>query len=577
MSRKKLRSDEWFNRVDEVGIRHRSALATLGVDSQYAAGRPIIGICNPISEFNNCEIGLQDLIEPIKRGVAQAGGLALQFGTMGLGAEFLKPSDLPYRNLVAMDIEETVRGNPIDGLVLLSGCDKTTPAQLMAVASCDIPAIQLSAGPKAAGFWRGEEISAATDLWRHWDDYRAGRLREKDLRELEQCISCSYGTCNEMGTASTMAAMSEALGMMASGASSIPANHSGRRVAAEAAGRRIVAMVGENLRPSQIMTEAAFRNAICVLSAIGGSTNAVIHLVAIAGRLGITLPLGLFDEISQKTPMIVNLKPSGRFLMDHLFRAGGLPAVMRELGDLLQQDCLTVSGKSLGEHIKAAECFDRNVIGTLSKPVFPSGALVVLKGNLVPSGAILKASASNQRLMNHSGPAAVFDDYHDMLARVDSEDLNVTPDSVLVMRNTGPRGVPGMPEWAEIPVPVKLLRQGVRDIVRISDSRMSGTSFGTVVLHAAPEAAIGGPLAIVRDGDQIKLSVAERRLDLLIPEQEMRERLARWSPRRSEHLRGFPRLYIDHVLQADQGCDFDFLRPSSPEEVRFVPPIVGRT
>jgi dihydroxy-acid dehydratase len=577
MSRKKLRSDEWFNRVDEVGIRHRSALATLGVDSQYAAGRPIIGICNPISEFNNCEIGLQDLIEPIKRGVAQAGGLALQFGTMGLGAEFLKPSDLPYRNLVAMDIEETVRGNPIDGLVLLSGCDKTTPAQLMAVASCDIPAIQLSAGPKAAGFWRGEEISAATDLWRHWDDYRAGRLREKDLRELEQCISCSYGTCNEMGTASTMAAMSEALGMMASGASSIPANHSGRRVAAEAAGRRIVAMVGENLRPSQIMTEAAFRNAICVLSAIGGSTNAVIHLVAIAGRLGITLPLGLFDEISQKTPMIVNLKPSGRFLMDHLFRAGGLPAVMRELGDLLQQDCLTVSGKSLGEHIKAAECFDRNVIGTLSKPVFPSGALVVLKGNLVPSGAILKASAANQRLMNHSGPAAVFDDYHDMLARVDSEDLNVTPDSVLVMRNTGPRGVPGMPEWAEIPVPVKLLRQGVRDIVRISDSRMSGTSFGTVVLHAAPEAAIGGPLAIVRDGDQIKLSVAERRLDLLIPEQEMRERLARWSPRRSEHLRGFPRLYIDHVLQADQGCDFDFLRPSSPEEVRFVPPIVGRT
>jgi L-arabonate dehydrase len=577
MSRKKLRSDEWFNRSDEVGIRHRSALATLGVDQQYGAGRPIIGICNPVSEFNNCEIGLQDLIEPIKRGVAQAGGLALQFGTMGLGAEFLKPSDLPYRNLVAMDIEETVRGNPIDGLVLLSGCDKTTPAQLMAAASCDIPAIQLSAGSKAPGFWRGEEISAATDLWRHWDDYRAGRLREKDLRELEQCISCSYGTCNEMGTASTMAAMSEALGMMASGASSIPANHSRRRVAAEAAGRRIVAMVSEDLRPSQIMTEHAFRNAICVLSAIGGSTNAVIHLVAIAGRLGIRLPLSLFDEISQKTPMIVNLKPSGRFLMDQLFRAGGLPAVMRELGDLLRQDCLTVSGKPLGEHIKAAECFDRNVIGTLSKPVCPSGALVVLKGNLVPSGAILKASAANQRLMNHSGPAAVFDDYQDMLARVDSEDLNVTPDSVLIMRNTGPRGVPGMPEWGEIPVPVKLLRQGVRDVVRISDSRMSGTSFGTVVLHAAPEAAIGGPLAIVKDGDPIQLSVTERRLDLLIPEQEMRERLARWSPRKSEHLRGFPRLYIDHVLQADQGCDFDFLRPSSPAAVRFVPPIVGRT
>jgi len=577
MGRDKLRSDEWFDRPDEVGIRHRSALATLGLDPQFAAGRPIIGICNPVSEFNNCEMGLQDLIEPIKRGVAQAGGLALQFGTMGLGAEFLKPSDLPYRNLVAMDIEETVRGNPIDGLVLLSGCDKTTPAQLMAAASCNIPAIQLSAGPKAVGYWRGEEISAATDLWKHWDNYRAGRLREKDLRELEQCISCSYGTCNEMGTASTMAAMSEALGMMPSGTSSIPANHSRRRVAAEAAGRRIVEMVGENLRPCQILTEQAFRNAICVLNAIGGSTNAVIHLIAIAGRLGISLPLSLFDEISQKTPMIVNLKPSGRFLMDHLHRAGGLPAVMRELADLLHQDCLTVSGRVLREHIKTAECFDRNVIGTLNKPIFPSGALIVLKGNLVPSGAILKASAASERLMNHTGTALVFDDYQDMLARIDSADLNVSTDSVLVMRNTGPRGVPGMPEWGEIPIPVKLLKQGVQDVVRISDSRMSGTSYGTVVLHAAPESAIGGPLAVVQDGDRIRLSVTERRLDLLVSDQELQARLKRWSPRKSEHLRGYPRLYIDHVLQADQGCDLDFLRPDSSEAVRFVPPIVGRT
>ncbi len=577
MGRGKLRSDEWFDRPDEVGIRHRSALATLGLDPQFAAGRPIIGICNPVSEFNNCEMGLEDLIEPIKRGVAQAGGLGLQFGTMGLGAEFLKPSDLPYRNLVAMDIEETVRGNPIDGLILLSGCDKTTPAQLMAAASCDIPAIQLSAGPKAVGYWRGEEISAATDLWKHWDNYRAGRLRENDLRELEQCISCSYGTCNEMGTASTMAAMSEALGMMPSGTSSIPANHSRRRVAAEVAGRRIVEMVSERLRPSQIMTEDAFHNAICVLNAIGGSTNAVIHLIAVAGRLAISLPLSLFDEISEKTPMIVNLKPSGQFLMDHLHRAGGLPAVMRELGDLLHRDCLTVSGRTLGEHIKEAECFDRNVISPLSKPVFPSGALIVLTGNLVPSGAILKASAATEKLMNHTGPALVFDNYLDMLARIDSEDLDVSPDSVLVMRNTGPRGVPGMPEWGEIPIPVKLLQQGVRDVVRISDSRMSGTSYGTVVLHAAPESAIGGPLAVVQDGDRIRLSVTERRLDLLVSDQEMQERLNRWTPRKNEHLRGYPRLYIDHVLQADQGCDLDFLRPDSSEAVRFVPPIVGRT
>jgi dihydroxy-acid dehydratase len=325
------------------------------------------------------------------------------------------------------------------------------------------------------------------------------------------------------------------------------------------------------------MTKEAFHNAICVLNAIGGSTNAVIHLVAIAGRLGIQLPLSLFDEISQVTPMIVNLKPSGRFLMEHLHRAGGLPAVMHEIAELLHQDCLTVSGRVQREHIEAAQCFDRSVIGSLSKPIYPSGALVVLNGNLVPSGAILKASAATERLMNHTGPAVVFDSYQDMLARIDSEKLEVSPDSVLVMRNTGPRGVPGMPEWGQIPIPVKLLKQGVQDVVRISDARMSGTSYGTVVLHATPESAIGGPLAIVRDGDQIRLNVAERRLDLLIPEQEIAVRLSRWSPPVSEHLRGFPRLYIDHVLQADQGCDFDFLRPESKEAVRFVPPIVGRT
>ena len=577
MGRIKLRSDEWFERQDEVGVRHRSALSTLGFDPKFAAGKPIIGVCNPSSELNNCEMGLKELVEPVKRGVAQAGGLALEFPTMALGAEFLKPSDLPYRNLVSMDIEETVRGNPIDGLVLLSGCDKTTPAQLMAAASCDIPAIQLSAGPKAIGYWRGQEVSAATDLWKAWDDFRAAKIQESDLHELEQCISCSYGTCNEMGTASTMATLSEALGMMPSGTSGIPANDSRRKVAAEAVGRRIVQMVSEDLRPSQIMTEDAFHNAIYVLNAIGGSTNAVIHLVAIAGRLGISLPLSLFDRISQATPMIVNLKPSGRFLMEHLHRAGGLPAVMREIADLLNEECLTVSGKTQREHIKTAQCFDRNVIGSLKKPIYPSGALVVLKGNLVPSGAILKASAATERLLNHTGPAIVFNSYQEMLPRVDSEDLDVSPESVLVMRNTGPRGVPGMPEWAEIPIPVKLLKQGVRDIVRISDSRMSGTSYGTVILHAAPESAIGGPLAVVRDGDRIRLSVTERRLDLLISEPEMVERLSQWTPQVSEHLRGYPRLYIDHVLQADQGCDFDFLRPKSKEAVRFVPPIVGRT
>lgn len=575
MDRVPLRSDEWFLRKDEVGLRHRSVLSTLGFDPQSAAGKPIIGICNPASEFNNCEMGLKELVQMVKRGVTEGGGVPLEFPTMALGGEFLKPSDLPYRNLVSMDIEETVRANPIDGLVLLSGCDKTTPAQLMAAASCDIPAIQLSAGPKVTGYWRGQEIGAATDLWTHWDDYRSGRLGQEEFRELELCISCSYGTCNEMGTASTMAILSEALGMMPSGASSIPANDSRRRVAAELAGRRCVEMVKEQLRPSQIMTPAAFQNAIRVLSAIGGSTNAVIHLVAMAGRLGTGLPLEMFDEISRSTPMIVNLKPSGRYLMEHFHRAGGLPAVEKEISRLLQLDCLTVSGKTLGENIRAARCYDRDVIKPLDSPVFASGALAVLKGNLSPSGAILKVSAASENLLKHTGPAVVFEDYLDMMARIDSPDLNVSAESVLVMRNTGPRGV-GMPEWGAIPIPVKLLRQGVRDLVRISDARMSGTSYGTVVLHVAPEAAAGGPLAIVRNGDPIQLDVAGRRLELLLSDQEIRNRLSQWSAPPSEHLRGFPRLYIDHVLQADQGCDLDFLRPSTKEAVRFVPPIVGR-
>ncbi len=576
MDRRPLRSDEWFFRKDEVGIRHRSVLTTLGFDPRSSAGKPIIGICNPASEFNQCEMGLKELVEMVKRGVTEAGGIPLEFPTMALGGELLKPSDLPYRNLASMDIEETVRANPIDGLVLLSGCDKTTPAQLMAAASCDIPAIQLSAGPKVTGYWRGQEIGAATDLWKYWDDYRSGKLEPEAWRELEQCISCSYGTCNEMGTASTMASLSEALGMMPSAASSIPANDSRRRVAAENVGRRCVEMVSEQLLPSQIMTVEAFRNAIRVLNAIGGSTNAVIHLVAIAGRLGIELPLELFDEISRSTPMIVNLKPSGKYLMDHFHRSGGLPVVEREISDLLHLDCVTVSGKSLGQNIQSAHCFDREVITTMASPIFPSGALVVLKGNLAPSGAILKVSAATEKLLEHIGPAVVFENYLDMLTRIDSPDLDVSAESVLVMRNTGPRGVPGMPEWGAIPIPVKLLRQGIRDLVRLSDSRMSGTSYGTVIVHVAPESAAGGPLAIVQNGDRIRLSTSERRLELLLPEQEITDRLSHWSPPPSEHLRGFPRLYIDHVLQADQGCDFDFLRPSTTEAVKFVPPIVGR-
>jgi L-arabonate dehydrase len=577
MNRVTLRSDQWFARRDEVGLRHRSVLATLGFDPQFVLGRPVIGICNPASELNNCEMGLKELAQIVKRGVVEAGGVPLEFSTMPLGAELLKPSDLLYRNLVSMDIEETVRGYPIDGIVLLSGCDKTTPAQLMAAASCDIPAIQLSAGARASGFWRGQEVSSGTDLWKYWDDYRAGKITEEDWRKLEQCVSCSYGTCNEMGSASTMAIMSEGLGLMPSGTCSIPANDSRRRVGAEAAGRRIVEMVQEELRPSRILTREAFQNAIRLLNAIGGSTNAVLHLIAIAGRRGIRLSLSLFDQISQSTPMIVNLKPSGQYLMDHFHRAGGAPAVMREISDLLYLDCLTVSGKTQRQHVQSAQCYDRSVIKRLDQPIFSSGALVALQGNLIPSGAILKVSAASERLLNHTGPAVVFDGYQEMLARIDAEDLDVTPDSVLVMRNTGPRGVPGMPEWGAIPIPVKVLRQGVRDMLRISDSRMSGTSYGTVVLHAAPEAAVGGPLAVIRNGDRIRLSAPERCLEVLIPDEELQRRLSGWSAPAREHLRGYPRLFIDHVLQADEGCDFDFLRPDSNDALRFVPPVIGRS
>ncbi len=577
MSPTSLRSDQWFARHDEVGLRHRSVLSTMGFDPQSVAGRPIIGICNPASDLNNCEIGFRELAEVIKRGVTAAGGIPLQFPTMTLGGELLKPSDLLYRNLVSMDIEETVRSYPIDGMILLCSCDKTTPAQLMAAASCDIPALQLSAGPKAVGHWRGQPISSGTDVWKYWDDYRAGKLADRDWHQLEHCISCSYGACNEMGTSSTMTALSEAIGMMPTGTCSIPANDSRRRTAAEAAGRRIVEMVGEDLRPSRILTREALENAIRTLCAIGGSTNAVIHLIAIAGRRGIVLPLSLFDQISQTTPMIVNLKPSGKYLMDDFHRAGGLPAVLEEIADLLLLDCMTVSGTTLGENIESADCYDRDVIRQKCNPVFPSGALVTLAGNLTPDGAVLKSSAATPQLLSHTGPAVVFDSYEDMLQRIDSDDLEVTPESVLVMRNTGPKGVPGMPEWGTIPIPKKLLARGVRDMVRISDARTSGTSYGTVILHAAPEAVVGGPLAVVENGDLICLDAAKRTLNLLISDDEIASRLSQWSPTPSPHLRGYLRLFVDHVLQAHEGCDLDFLRPASEDAIRFVEPVVGRS
>ncbi len=549
----------------------------MGIDVERFKDRPVIGIANSWSELNNCDMNLRDVAAAVKRGVVAAGGLPLEFPTISLGEEFMKPTAMLYRNLMTMDVEEMLRSNPIDAVVLLCNCDKTVPAQLMGAASANLPAIQLNGGPKPAGIWRGIEVGSGTDVWKYWDEYRTGKISESDWQELERCISCGVGACNVMGTASTMAGVSEALGMMLPGTSSICASDARRLQAAEASGRRIVEMAEQNLRPSDIMTRDAFENAIRVCMSVGGSTNAIIHLVAIAGRLGIDLPLARFDELSRTTPCLANVKPSGKYLMAEFHAAGGIPAVMKEIESLLHTGVATVTGKTLGENLAGIECHNRDVILPISAPLGREGAIAVLGGNLSPNGAIIKTSAASDRLMTHTGKAVVFENYQDMLDRIEREDLEVTANSVLVLKNCGPKGVPGMPEWGSIPVPEKLQRAGVKDLVRISDARMSGTSYGTVILHVSPEAGAGGPLAIVQTGDEIRLDVPRRSLELLVADSEIQRRLASFRPPESQHLRGYPRLYIDHVLQADQGCDFDFLRPKNAEELRFVAPVVGRS
>lgn len=572
-----LRSAEWFAGKEELAFQHRAALRSMGFDPGLYAGKPVIGIANSYSELNNCNMNLRQLVEAVKRGITAAGGLPLEFATISLGEEFMKPSAMLYRNLMAMEIEETLRANPVDGVVLLCNCDKTTPAQLMGAASADLPAIQLNGGPRGTGAFQGKQIGAGTDLWRYWDDVRAGKLSLAEWRELEAAFGCTAGACNTMGTASTMTSISEALGMMLPGVAALAAHDSRRLVAAEATGRRIVEMVHADLRPSKILTEQSFENAIRLLMALGGSTNAVVHLLAMAGRRNLKIDLKRFDELARTTPWLVNLSPSGKFLMDEFQSAGGVPAVLAELRELLHIDCLNVSGKTLGDILGQARNFNPGVIRPIDHPLSPEGAISSLFGNLAPRGAIIKTSAASPHLLQHRGRAVVFRDYEDMLDRVNSPDLPVTADSVLVLQNAGPKGVPGFPEWGMIPVPQKLLEQGITDIVRISDSRMSGTSFGTVILHVSPEAAAGGPLALVRDGDEISLDVPNRSLNWLVSPEEESKRRAAWTPPSTRHLRGYPRLYIDHVLQADEGCDFDFLRPRSEADLQFIPPLVGRS
>ena len=555
-----LRSRNWFGKHDLLGMTHRAYLRAEGFTGRVFDGKPVIGICNSWSELTTCNSHLRQVAEAVKRGVWEAGGFPLEFPTVSLGEVLMKPTTMLYRNLMAMDVEECIRAYPLDAVVLLSGCDKTTPAELMGAASADVPALMVPGGPMLRGMWRGAALGSGTDTRRYWNEKRAGRLSEEEWCEIESCISRSAGHCMVMGTASTMTSLAEALGMTLGGCANIPAADSHRLAIAEESGRRSVAMAKEGLLPSKVLNREAFENAIRVNMAIGGSTNAIIHLVAIAGRVGINLPLEKFDQISRTTPFITNIRPSGAFLMEDLYYAGGLPAVMKELGSLLNLNSVTVTGKSIGENIAGAACFNREVIKTLDQPLQPQGGTVILKGNLAPQGAVLKQSAASPHFLKHKGRAVVFENYNDLMARVDDPSLDVDESCVLVMKSGGPKGAPGMPEWGDLAIPAKLLKAGVRDMVRLSDARMSGTSYGTVVLHISPESAVGGPLAIVKDGDWIELDVAERRLELLIPEAEMKKRLAGWRPPAPHYQRGYGKMYLEHILQAHEGCDFDYLR-----------------
>ncbi|MBZ5564433.1 MAG: dihydroxy-acid dehydratase [Acidobacteriia bacterium] len=555
-----LRSRDWFGKDDRWGLAHRAWLRAEGFSERVFAGKPVIGICNSWSELNNCNAHLRQVAEAVKRGVWEAGGFPLEFPTISLGEMLMKPTTMLYRNLMAMDVEECIRAYPLDGVVLLCGCDKTTPAQLLGAASADVPAIMVPGGPMLRGMWQGAEFGAGTDIRRLWDDVRAGRRSEEEWCEVESCVSRSAGHCNVMGTASTMASLVEALGMTLPGAADIPAADSRRLAIAEESGRRIVAMVNEELRPSRILTAQAIENAIRLQMALGGSTNALVHLVAIAGRVDLELPLTLYDEISHTTPVLANVKPSGKYLMEDFSYAGGVPAVLKEISSLLHREALTVNGRTLGENIARAACYNRDVIKPFGQPLYPEGGTVVLWGNLAPHGAVIKQSASSPHLLKHKGRAVVFENNQDLLARLDDPNLEVDEQSVLVLKHAGPKGAPGMPEWGHLPIPAKLLKAGVKDMVRLSDARISGTSFGTIVVHVSPEAAVGGPLAVVRNGDEIELDVPGKRLELRVPEGEIAKRLAQWQAPAPHYQRGYGRLFLDHILQAHEGCDFDFLR-----------------
>ena len=554
-----LRSARWFGPRDKVGFIHRSWMKNQGLPDHVFDGRPVIGICNTWSELTPCNAHFRTIAERVRRGVYEAGGFPVEFPVMSLGEPLMRPTTMLFRNLVSMDVEETIRANPLDGVILLVGCDKTTPALLMGAASCDLPTLAISGGPMLNGRFRGRNIGSGTDVYKFSDEVRAGTMSEEEFLEAESCMNRSTGHCMTMGTASTMASVVEALGLGMPGNAAIPAADARRMKLAHEAGSRVVEMVREDLRMSRIVTREALENAIRVVGAVGGSTNSVVHLLAIAGRIGVDLSLQDWDKLGCDIPCIVNLMPSGKYLMEDFYYAGGLPAVIRELGDLIHRDALTVNGRTIGENTADAPCHDRDVIRTLNAPLTTTGGLAVLRGNLCPDGAIIKPSAASPGLMRHRGRAVVFENVEDLHDRIDDPDLDVDADDVLVLKNCGPKGYPGMAEVGNMPLPSKLLQRGVTDMVRISDARMSGTAFGTVVLHTAPEAAAGGTLALVQVGDMISLDVGLRRLELEVPEDELARRRSRWSPPEPAMDRGYCRLYVDHVLQADRGVDFDFL------------------
>lgn len=553
----KRRSQHWYGKLDKDGFIHRSWMKNQGYPDHAFDGRPVIGICNTWSELTPCNSGLRDLAEMVKRGVWEAGGFPVEFPVMSLGETQMKPTAMLFRNLLAMDVEESIRAYGIDGVVLLGGCDKTTPGQLMGAASVDLPSIVVSSGPMLNGKWKGKDIGSGTDVWKFSEAVRAGEMTLQDFMAAESGMSRSKGVCMTMGTASTMASLVEAMGMALPTNAALPAVDARRQALAHLTGKRIVEMVDEDLKPSDILTKEAFENAILANAAVGGSTNAVVHLLALAGRVGVDLSLDEF-ELGSEIPLLVNCMPSGKYLMEDFCYAGGMPVVLNRLGDKLRSS-KTVLGGDISVYADGAECYNDDVIKTVDDPVKPAAGLRVLKGNLAPNGAIVKPSAATDDLLEHEAEAFVFENIEDLKANIDRDDLPVTPDTILVLKGCGPKGYPGMPEVGNMPIPAKLVRQGIKDMIRVSDARMSGTAFGTVILHVSPESQAGGPLALVKTGDRIRVSASKGELELLVNDAELETRRGAWEPDAPYYTRGYAKIYVDHVLQADQGADLDFL------------------